>query len=328
MTAGKNQKQRNQDQVNETQSASTSFDNRPLSPARQKLVDDNIGLVGLHLRSRVPCPWNPNRRREYQDLFQEGCLALIHAARKYDPQTDGRFAAFALPRIRRAVHVALHDHFSLIHLPARVQKKTRQLDDPSLKHLRVRVQDWPEELQLADPREPLRDDCLAHHLNRRFRRAVRRALEELKNRKWSRRNPVPIMQRLAVERLLITSEKARTPLRSIARDTGISSGRISAYERRLREAVDHYFRNDPQVAEIHALARRDPAGLETPLDDEIRYRLQQAELRAFENRFHTMDRAEQARTVYEMIERSTTELTEVVRNLYRLTMDEPELSAA
>ena len=51
-----------------------------LSADQQALVARNLGLVGLHLRNRVPTPRQPMRQREYEDLFQEGCLALIRAA--------------------------------------------------------------------------------------------------------------------------------------------------------------------------------------------------------------------------------------------------------
>ena len=54
-----------------------------LTEEQRQLVTRHIGLVGVHLRTRVPTPYQPTRDREREDLFQEGCIALVKAARRY-----------------------------------------------------------------------------------------------------------------------------------------------------------------------------------------------------------------------------------------------------
>ena len=100
-----------------------------LTPEQQSLVSANIGLVGVHLRNRVPTPRQPTRQREYEDLFQEGCVALARAASSYDASQHGSFAAYALPRIRGAIHAALYEYFTTIRVPTRACKNAKR--DPS-----------------------------------------------------------------------------------------------------------------------------------------------------------------------------------------------------
>ena len=74
-----------------------------LTETQRRLVARNLGLVGLHLRRNVSNLAAPRRDREWDDLFQEGCLGLIQAAILFREDRGIAFAAFALPRIRNAV---------------------------------------------------------------------------------------------------------------------------------------------------------------------------------------------------------------------------------
>jgi len=54
---------------------STSRGARPRLPrTQQELVRRNVGLVAVHLKRHVGDLAVPRRDREYEDLFQEGCL--------------------------------------------------------------------------------------------------------------------------------------------------------------------------------------------------------------------------------------------------------------
>lgn len=89
----------------------------PLTDEQQRLVRENIGLVSVHLRRYVGNLAFPRRDREWDDLFQEGCLGLIQAAVAFRQERGIPFAAFALARIHNAVSRALHCKFSTVHVP-------------------------------------------------------------------------------------------------------------------------------------------------------------------------------------------------------------------
>jgi len=88
-----------------------------LTAEQQHLVHDNLGLIAVHLRRRVPDLSQPRREREWDDLFQEGCLGLMDAARKFQAGRGVPFAAYAMLRIHAAVSRALRNRFSLVHIP-------------------------------------------------------------------------------------------------------------------------------------------------------------------------------------------------------------------
>lgn len=292
-----------------------------LTPEQQDLVTQHLGLVGLHLRNRVPTPRQPKRQREYEDLFQEGCVALVRAAARWDPQRDGVFAAYALPRIRGAVFRAIHDRFTLVRIPVRAAQKLR--DQPGRQspvHV-IEINDSPEPSMIVSHQDSQPGETIRHSIRRRYELAVRRTLEQMRRRVWRHRNPCEIMSRIADERLLIDAESSRTPLRQIARDFGISSGRASEYERNFVTAVTENFQNDPQVAALLAMARDDPQGQDGIVDAQRRVQVQQAQIAAFDEEFLDMAPTQRAETIYSLIERSTHCVPEVARNLFRLTLD-------
>lgn len=293
-----------------------------MTPEQQALASRHIGLVGVHLRTRVPTPDGPMRHREYDDLFQEGCVALARAAVRYDPRRDGEFAAYALPRIRGAIHTALHERFSIIPVPARVTARARASGRPSPFPAQAPPDALSENLAIEVPIDPMprgRGETIRHAVRRRFERAVRQAMAELRNRRWRRRNPCSIMACIAAERLLISQECERTPLRQIARQTGVSSSRASAYERQLTDTVSQHLARDVQVALLVQFASEDPAGYESRVDQRRRELLQQAELDTFDARFQTLERSARAELIYAMIEHSAAAVPEVARNLHHLT---------
>ena len=69
----------------------------------QKLVEKNLGLVGYTLSlMNVRNILRENDRLTYEDLFQEGCLALCNAVLNYD-ETKGAFSTLAVISIKRQV---------------------------------------------------------------------------------------------------------------------------------------------------------------------------------------------------------------------------------
>lgn len=96
---------------------STSSPAKPLSADQRRLVEQNIGLVAVHIRRFVRGLAQPRRDREWDDLFQEGCLGLMRAAAIYRAESGIDFAAFALARVHGAIHKALHTRFATIAVP-------------------------------------------------------------------------------------------------------------------------------------------------------------------------------------------------------------------
>lgn len=294
----------------------------PLTEEQKKLVEANIGLVGLHLRTRVRLPREPNRSREYEDLFQEGCVALMRAAQRFDPKRNGSFAAFALPRIRCAVHLALHEHFSIVHVPNRARVEMEK-NDPDANLFRPgEIAVISEQMQLIDQRPDQTGDNIRHALRHRFELAVQSALAALEKRTWRHRNPVPIMRRIAAERMLINAQNARTPLRQIAQAFDVSSGRASAYEKKLTDAVMEELQKDQRVQMLIDYAAEDPEGFNGRIDERRRRALADVELLAFDREFSGMNTAQRAEAIYRLIEQSSGAVDEVARNLYRLTLRE------
>ena len=291
-----------------------------LTEGQQALVDENLGLVGVHLAHRVPTPVRPRRERERDDLFQVGGLALVRAALTYRAGEHGEFAPYALFRIRGAVHRALYEYFSTIRVPTRVLKLAKLAgDEPGsdIPHVGNLLHSVAVRLE-ASPAIGECDETIRHRIRRRFERAVRMALSELRRRAWPRRNPLPVMERLAAERLLIGFEARRTPLRRIGLFFGISHGRICAYETILHETVHRHFAEDVQLPLLVSMAGEGEQGFDTPLDASQQDLLVRIELDAFRSRFLGLSRAEQAETMLDLMERTGGPMAEVACNLYRL----------
>jgi len=297
------------------------IDEERLTPDRQALVARHIGLVATHLRQRVPTPRWSHRNREYSDLFQEGCLALVRAALRYQPRRDGpSFPAYAMLRIRGAIHTAVSEHFLTIRVPARVSRSMSPAEAAA-----TAVQELSHEVAKRLPAGedvPEKAETIHDLIRQRYQRAVRLALHEMRGRAWPRKNPIPIMERILDERLLVVRGGDRLSLRRLAHEEGVSIGRVSSYERKLLEAAQQILAADPQLALLIRWARRDPRGFAGRIDADRRRRLVRAEVRAFGRRFGGLPRDVRAELLYAMLERSTPAVAEVACNLYRLTMDE------
>lgn len=293
-----------------------------LTPEQQSLVAEHMGLVGVHLRTRVPTPGRPRREREYEDLFQEGCTALVQAAGRYDPDRDGAFAPFALPRIRGAIFRALHNRFTLIRVPERAALAARRDPTAPTPHGPVRMQEINDKLEqemIVEHRSGDGEETIRHALRRRYEIVVNRTMDQMRQRRWRQRNPCEIMAVFVEQRLLVDSPRERVSIGQVAERFGISKGRAGEYERRLQAAVRKALQADPQTRELLAIAREDADGRDGLLDDDRRARLQAAEVDAFARRFDRMPAAERAESIYAMLEHSDACVPEVARNLFRLT---------
>jgi RNA polymerase sigma factor (sigma-70 family) len=90
--------------------------------ARDRLVRQNLRLVYREV-FRYRGSW-----LDLADLIQEGCIGLIEAAERFDPERGVRFSTYAVPWIRQAVDRAAQRHQHVVRIPRRVATKTG--DDP------------------------------------------------------------------------------------------------------------------------------------------------------------------------------------------------------
>ncbi len=297
-----------------------------LTPEQKKLVADNLGLVGVHLRNRVPTPSCPNRTREYEDLFQEGCIALARAAHRYRPERDGHFAAYAFPRIRAAVHEAIFREFTVVPVPKRALEEIKEtVADPKLRpphHVQELTGQVARNLLVGRHKDTTgRYESIRHAIHRRYRVAVDRAMIQLRGQRWRYRNPCEIMDRVARERLLVQDDRERTPLRRIAREMGVSSGRATDYEKLLVRTVAECFGSDPHVQILVKMAGEDRDGFEALMDETRSRELEERLTKSFVERFDAMEPAARAETLYSLLERSAESVPEIARNLYSLCLE-------
>lgn len=70
---------------------------------RNKLVEENLGLVGHICKTVYPSCMGPN----FDDFFQIGCIGLISAADRFDPDKDVQFSTFAYKHIAGTIARAI-----------------------------------------------------------------------------------------------------------------------------------------------------------------------------------------------------------------------------
>lgn len=298
----------------------------PLTPAQRELAARHIGLVGVHLRTRLSARRKTAAgRQELDEFFQAGCLALVQAAARYDPGRDGNFPAYALPRIRRAVHAAILAGRSVLHVPYRIASaRTGPSLPPCTADTRQLAGGSPRATAVPAPYRPQSDgETIRHALRRRFERAARQAGDRLAGQFRHRPNAAEIFRRITAERVLVSDPAARTPTRRLAGDLGLSSSQITEYEQRILAVTRDQLRDDAPTGLLIRFAGQDPAGFDGIVDARRRRKLARAEIRAFDRRFAALDPAEQARTLYLLVERSAGAVREVARNLFRLTHAQP-----
>ena len=106
----------------------------PLNEMQQKLVEDNMGLVGTVIKENVK---NVNKLGifTYQDIFQIGCVGLTKAAMNYKSGKD-KFSTCAYIYIRNEIFGAL-DY-------ATVRRRKEEIIEPEIIHGLMQSHDDPE----------------------------------------------------------------------------------------------------------------------------------------------------------------------------------------
>ncbi len=306
----------------------------PLTLEQRRLVWENIGLVAVHLRRNVEGLGEPRRDREWEDLFQEGCLGLIQAVVTYRPDRGIAFAAFALPRIHNAVTRALQRKFSTVYIPP-TQARDRDPIEASTKPCpaprRPAVHSLTTDLErrLADKRRHHPDtstgETIGERLRGKYERAARTAGDVVAKKTSTRGDRDKLVRVLMDERLLVPNEGSRVALRSIARRTGSSYARVAQCERQLKTVIGDILESDPEFRELQRRARKCSHGTELPIDDELEQNLASVCTVEFVHRFRRATRTERGRMLAVLLEVSPGDIDNVLcGHVVRLPMQARE----
>ncbi len=307
----------------------------PLTEEQRRLVRENIGLVAVHLRRNIRNLAVPRRDREWEDLFQEGCLGLIQAAVAFRAERGIPFVAFAFPRIRNAVSRALQSRFATVYIPPqRGDTSTAGSTEPSRgqAHRRPTVRslsDCPE----PDPADKSRHDpcgrggeTIGDRLRGKYERAVSTASHVISGNISTRGDRDKLVRVLVEERFLIPHEESRRALRQIARDTRSSYARVAQCDKQLGEAIRNTLEADPEFHELKRHGLADPDGNKTLIDKGFEQNLAETSADAYAQRFRAADPLGRARMLDAIIALSDRDIDELIRaRVSRLPMRQREL---
>jgi len=246
-----------------------------LSQQQQEMVLRHQGLVRLHIVRYLRSVPAAVRRREAEDLYQEGLIGLMEAVWRYDPSRHGPFAAFALPYIHGAISRYLLAEADGIAVPASVAKRLarkRRLSEADAPVLPERI-DWEQaQFQLVRKARRLARSGIEGRLGEddasgggadgdwpgkvraAYERAVNLAAARLKASRRGRADRNSLIDAFVQERLLVPEEQYRTSKRALARRFGCSLGRVNHCEQRLFALVREILQSED------ALGRAVPLG--------------------------------------------------------------------
>lgn len=294
-----------------------------LSASQQALVQGNLGLIGVHLRRHVPNLAVVRRDREYDDLFQEGCLGLMRAAARWDPACGIPFAAFAFPRIHNAISLALKCKFSTVYVPPRFGSKRENANDGNAANTDVAR---PREYSLSEAQwlnltetpagEPVVScgETIGDRVRDKYERAVRSGVETLKGRASVRGDREELLEIAVRERMLVPNEEMRRSLRQIARETKSSYARVAQCSTQLADEVKAALSGDPEFGELLRRARNHADGFAAPMDACTERALTEVGARAYGRRFEHADEEDRARLVYALMRRMDFDMGGFVRD--------------
>ncbi|NOT02812.1 MAG: hypothetical protein HOP29_19610 [Phycisphaerales bacterium] len=265
-----------------------------LTDGQRRMVAEHVGLVGMHLKRHVPGLEHPSREREWDDLFQEGCIGLATAAAGYDPSGGIPFPAFAQRRIQQAVGRALHHGFQTVRTPEPRPDRSAGPDefprvvplDREAASRRANRRHRPDAApDVATDGAPTRE-TIGDAIRRRYDLAVMEAVRAVRNDPDAGgADRGRLVERVAAERVSIPDEAYRVPLRQVVKTTGSSYARVHYAERRLTQFVRNALAHDAEMDVLRQAARRSPDGVRDPLEDADRRALHEAAGRRFAEAF-------------------------------------------
>jgi RNA polymerase primary sigma factor len=215
--------------------------------AREAFIKNHLGLVHLVAKKYWGMP--------YEDLVQEGCIGLLVAIERFDPERGYRFSTYANFWIRRSISRALQKNFGQIYLPSHVYYDKIRLEraivhfvaengrEPSPEDV-SRVLDWTlqkttriQRLPTANPSEDMGDfACLDNVEDRAMNAAdadrMISAMEDLSERE--RR----------ILRMYYGFDGPEKSTREIAQDEGVSREMVRRVRKRAEQKLKKILEED------------------------------------------------------------------------------------
>ncbi len=294
-----------------------------LTPTQRQLVSENLGLIGMHIRRFVGGLQLPHADREWDDLFQEGCLGLIDAAKRFGQVSDMTFATFALPRIRNAVNKALNSRFNTIYVPHK--QRSRQHYDNDIQTLIPEMTTMNNEAALAKistlSSATTAAQTIGDRVRQRYESAVHKATEWMMCQKTTRDDRRRLIDTIIEHRLLIPNEDNKTALRQIARDTNSSYSRVTQCEKQLIKKVREVLTVDTEFLAMKRYARKKRLGMDHPADDAFDVCMRQASSDEMLRRYRKADPAGKASLMWRLMESDGEQTERLLRD--RFTQLEP-----
>ncbi len=287
-------------------------DDDRMTDEQRRLVEENMGLVGLHIRRHVGGLDRPTRDREWDDLFQEGCLGLVRAAKSFDAGKGVSFSAYAMRRIQAAVHQALGESFATVRVPVRAR---RGQGESAGRCGSVRTLEFDPPTRAAEARH---HPCGVEHaetigvrIREKYDHAVREAVRGAESTGSS-----DLLSRIVEERLLVPNTEQRVPLRQIAREQNSSYARTAYAEKRLRDDIRLTLTADPELDHLCREARRSEEGFDTPVDGPFKFKLDAMVRGRFRTMYRRAAPCHQASILAELLPGGGDETNELAERLF------------
>lgn len=110
---------------------------------RNQILELNLGLV----RKEV-CHWINQCQENYDDLLQVGCIGLIRAIERFNPEKGFAFSSFAIPYIKGEIQHYLRDKGDSIRIPRRCLELKHQ-SNRVVVNLRNKLNRQPTDREIA-----------------------------------------------------------------------------------------------------------------------------------------------------------------------------------
>jgi RNA polymerase sigma factor (sigma-70 family) len=266
----------------------------PRDPTRTREREDLFqeGCIGL---MRAAVSYDPKTDGAFEPYALARIRAAVHAA-IYEGFATVRVPVGVINRRKSALREAEQ---------LEAQQRAAQTDDPDRECPRLRGKSqrspWIQCLQLTDdaiiaderrkydPRafEPPAahtqpqptGETIAQHLRDKHRIALAVAIRRVAAR--CRRSDVArVLQAIVDERLIISAESERTPLRALGRRFGVSIGRTVAWQQQLDRETKRLLSADRELAVLRDVASSAEAGVDERLDPEFLAKLTAARRQA------------------------------------------------
>lgn len=242
-----------------------------LSAAQRDLVERHLPLVRHTLKRHRHLIRRGQNSRDFSELFQEGCLALIEAVRNHDRAKHGHFAAFAMARIHFALSRYVHERQHAVRVPfitQRRHKSARKSEKDEAEQARlpmvVRIQDFAPFASRRTKKAPpgLPETSIGDLMRERIDVAMRRVVETMKQGRRCSPGTREVVERCARERWSVPEPDSRTSIRQLAKSLNCSVGRITHCEERFKKRMAETLAADEDYVALRERAGRSRHGLD------------------------------------------------------------------